>query len=147
MGRIFLHHCGGARLYSCANCDCVLTNRTELVSSRFNGSTGRAYLFRTAVNLYTNEVQERVSGRIFRMNIQQYFNWLVGGAIRWCWLADTLCAMSSAKNAQPNSAGCTSSPWRIRRNTKRETSYWSAHWSPKATVFRLRLNPESWECK
>ncbi len=60
MGRIFLHHCGGNRLYSCANCDTVLTNKNELVSARFNGSTGRAYLFKSAVNLYTNEVQERV---------------------------------------------------------------------------------------
>ncbi len=61
MGRVFLQHCGGLRLYSCANCDTVLTNKAELVSSRFNGSTGRAYLFRTAINLFTNEVQERVS--------------------------------------------------------------------------------------
>jgi len=61
MGRVFLQHCGGNRLYSCANCDTVLTNKSELVSSRFNGSTGRAYLFKNAINLYTNEVQERVS--------------------------------------------------------------------------------------
>lgn len=32
MGRIFLEHPGGARLYSCANCDTVLTNRSELIS-------------------------------------------------------------------------------------------------------------------
>ena len=32
MGRIFLDHPGGSRLYSCANCDTVLTNRSQLVS-------------------------------------------------------------------------------------------------------------------
>lgn len=32
MGRIFLAHPGGARLYSCANCDTALTNRSQLTS-------------------------------------------------------------------------------------------------------------------
>ena len=60
MGHIFLQHCGGHRLYSCSSCKTVITNKNELISSRFNGSTGRAYLFKRAINLYTNEVQERV---------------------------------------------------------------------------------------
>lgn len=33
MGRKFLDHPGGARIYSCANCDTPLTNRSELVST------------------------------------------------------------------------------------------------------------------
>jgi hypothetical protein len=54
-------------LFSCANCDTVLTNRNELVSTRFTGATGRAFLFRKAVNLVHNEIQERVmlTGRHF----------------------------------------------------------------------------------
>ncbi|RMX46198.1 hypothetical protein pdam_00007812, partial [Pocillopora damicornis] len=32
MGRIFLNHPGGITLYSCANCDTALTNRSELTS-------------------------------------------------------------------------------------------------------------------
>ena len=60
MGRIYLDHIGGTRLFSCANCDTVLTNRNELISTRFTGSTGRAYLFGNVVNLVSNEVQERV---------------------------------------------------------------------------------------
>lgn len=60
MGRIYLDHIGGSRLFSCANCDTVLTNRNELISTRFTGSTGRAYLFGNVVNLVSNEVQERV---------------------------------------------------------------------------------------
>ncbi|XP_074637516.1 protein yippee-like 5 isoform X1 [Acropora palmata] len=46
MGRIFLDHPGGSRLYSCAQCDTALTNRSLLTSMRFNGATGRAFLFK-----------------------------------------------------------------------------------------------------
>ncbi|XP_055354115.1 protein yippee-like 5 [Paramacrobiotus metropolitanus] len=67
MGRIFLEHPGGSRLYSCGNCDTVLTNRKELASTRFTGSTGRAFLFNRVVNIRTSEVQDRVmlTGRHF----------------------------------------------------------------------------------
>lgn len=67
MGRLFLEHMGGARIFSCANCDTVVTNRSRLISTRFTGSTGRAYLFEECCNLYTNEIQERVmlTGRHF----------------------------------------------------------------------------------
>lgn len=61
MGRLFLEHMGGHRLFSCANCDTVVTNRSRLISTRFTGSTGRAYLFEECCNLFTNEIQERVS--------------------------------------------------------------------------------------
>jgi len=54
MGRIFLDHIGGTRLFSCANCDTILTNRSELISTRFTGATGRAFLFNKAcVHTYT----------------------------------------------------------------------------------------------
>ena len=33
MGRIFLAHPGGSRLFSCANCDTALTNRSQLTST------------------------------------------------------------------------------------------------------------------
>lgn len=51
MGRIYLRHIGGSRLFSCASCDTVLTNKTELISTRFTGATGRAFLFDNVVNL------------------------------------------------------------------------------------------------
>nr|CAB3267834.1 protein yippee-like 5 [Phallusia mammillata] len=60
MGRIFLEHVGGARLFSCATCDTSLTNRTELISTRFTGATGRAFLFNKVVNLVYSDVQDRV---------------------------------------------------------------------------------------
>lgn len=40
MGKIFLDHIGGTRLFSCASCDVNLTNRSELISTRFTGATG-----------------------------------------------------------------------------------------------------------
>ena len=51
MGRIYLEHFGGAKLFVCGQCDTFLTNRGELISSRFTGATGRAYLFGKVVNL------------------------------------------------------------------------------------------------
>ncbi|KAI4802006.1 hypothetical protein KUCAC02_019869 [Chaenocephalus aceratus] len=68
MGRIFLDHIGGTRLFSCANCDTILTNRTELISTRFTGATGRAFPVQQGtsiisvrvVNLQHSEVQDRV---------------------------------------------------------------------------------------
>lgn len=51
MGRIFLDHIGGAKMFSCASCDTILTNKNELISTRFTGATGRAYLFHRVVNL------------------------------------------------------------------------------------------------
>ncbi|XP_050298828.1 protein yippee-like 5 [Anthonomus grandis grandis] len=60
MGKVFLEHMGGTRLFSCAACHTNLTNRTELISTRFTGATGRAYLFNRVVNLTYSEVQDRV---------------------------------------------------------------------------------------
>ncbi|GIY20583.1 protein yippee-like 5 [Caerostris darwini] len=60
MGKIFLEHIGGSRMFSCAGCDTILTNRNELISTRFTGATGRAFLFNKVVNLIYSEVQDRV---------------------------------------------------------------------------------------
>ena len=43
MGRIFLRHIGGTRLFSCASCDTPLTNRAELISTRFTGDNPYQY--------------------------------------------------------------------------------------------------------
>lgn len=82
MGRVFLDHIGGTKLYSCAECNTNLTNKSELISTRFTGATGqdnekslrhkrffyfsflnflgRAYLFKRVVNLTYSNVQDRV---------------------------------------------------------------------------------------
>lgn len=67
MGRIFLDHIGGTRLFSCANCDTILTNRAELISTRFTGATGRAFLFNKVpaqnyLHLSPQEAVESTSG-------------------------------------------------------------------------------------
>ncbi|CAF0820515.1 unnamed protein product [Rotaria sp. Silwood1] len=71
MGRIFLEHLGGQRIFSCAHCDTPLTNRNELVSTRFTGATGRAFLFSRIVNTKQSAVQERLmlTGRHFVRDI------------------------------------------------------------------------------
>ncbi|KAG8179694.1 hypothetical protein JTE90_025650 [Oedothorax gibbosus] len=60
MGKLFLRHIGGSRLFLCKSCETFLTNRDELISTRFTGATGRAFLFNKVVNLVYSEVQDRV---------------------------------------------------------------------------------------
>jgi len=60
MGKLFLDHINGTKLYSCASCDTNLTNKGELISTRFTGATGRAYLFKKVVNLTYTHIQDRV---------------------------------------------------------------------------------------
>ncbi|XP_075266384.1 protein yippee-like 5 [Convolutriloba macropyga] len=60
MGRAFLTHIGtGTRCFNCKECGTNLTSRDELISTRFTGATGRAFLFSRAVNLFYSEIQER----------------------------------------------------------------------------------------
>lgn len=51
MGRVYLEHMGGQKLFNCGRCGTFLTNRNELMSTRFTGATGRAFLFTKVVNL------------------------------------------------------------------------------------------------
>ncbi|XP_059081061.1 protein yippee-like 5 isoform X2 [Tigriopus californicus] len=60
MGRVYLEHMGGQKLFNCGRCGTFLTNRNELMSTRFTGATGRAFLFTKVVNLKYSEVQDRV---------------------------------------------------------------------------------------
>lgn len=41
MGKIFLDHIGGTKLYGCLSCETNLTNKSELISTRFTGATGK----------------------------------------------------------------------------------------------------------
>uniref|UniRef100_A0A0N5BLU7 Protein yippee-like n=1 Tax=Strongyloides papillosus TaxID=174720 RepID=A0A0N5BLU7_STREA len=59
MGRLFIEHLGGKRMYVCKKCNTYLTNKEQMISSRFTGSTGRAYLFDKVVNLEYSEMQAR----------------------------------------------------------------------------------------
>ncbi|XP_046855025.1 protein yippee-like 5 [Xenia sp. Carnegie-2017] len=60
MGKVFLEHPGGARIYSCEKCGTALTNKSQLISMRFTGATGRAFLFNKVVNITLSDVQDRI---------------------------------------------------------------------------------------
>merc|ERR1712226_879678 len=49
---------GGRRIFTC-KCKTYLTNRAQLISTRFTGATGRAFLFDKVVNLTYSETQDR----------------------------------------------------------------------------------------
>lgn len=65
MGRYFLEHLGGHRIFSCDSCKAFLTNEDELISKHFTGSTGPAFLFDRVVNIEYSEMQLRtmITGR------------------------------------------------------------------------------------
>lgn len=71
MGRVFLEHMGGVRILTCVKCDTPLTNKENLESGNYQGSTGKAFLFTRATNLKYSEVQERhmMTGRHFVRDI------------------------------------------------------------------------------
>ncbi|RXN06146.1 yippee-like 5 [Labeo rohita] len=73
MGRIFLDHIGGTRLFSCANCDTILTNRSELISTRFTGATGRAFLFNKVASC-SNCIEKYITNRIVVETITKVVN-------------------------------------------------------------------------
>ncbi|CBY16297.1 unnamed protein product [Oikopleura dioica] len=60
MGVTFLHHPNGNHIYSCKECDAPLTNKDEIFSKRFTGSTGRAFLFNRVVNVVHSDSNCRV---------------------------------------------------------------------------------------
>ena len=60
MGRVYLEHLGGSRLFSCINCDTFLTNIEQLKDHHFHGVTGPAILFNKVVNLKYGETEEKV---------------------------------------------------------------------------------------
>jgi len=83
MGRHYLSHLGGFRLFCCVHCETFLTNRGELISTRFTGATGRAFLFNKVVNLNYSERSERVmlTGRhwvrdVFCKNCNDKVGWM-----------------------------------------------------------------------
>lgn len=59
MGRVFYDHLGGARVIMCIDCGTPLTNKDNLESGEYRGSSGKAYLFTRAVNLRYSQVVER----------------------------------------------------------------------------------------
>ncbi|XP_065182855.1 protein yippee-like 3 [Sycon ciliatum] len=47
------------RRYSCVHCRAHLARHEDLISKSFQGSQGKAYLFRSVVNISTGPIEER----------------------------------------------------------------------------------------
>ncbi|XP_014206168.1 protein yippee-like 5 [Copidosoma floridanum] len=60
MGVVFVEHMNGSRLYSCLHCYTNLSNRSQLISTRFTGGSGRAFLFRKVVNVKFSKAMDRI---------------------------------------------------------------------------------------
>lgn len=60
MGKIFLQHSNGLRFFQCKSCKTNLARKKDLVSTKFTGATGKAYLFKTVVNVVpSSNAEER----------------------------------------------------------------------------------------
>ena len=51
MGRLFLEYLDSEKLYACKKCLTHIVDGKQLVSKKFHGKTGKAYLFEKAYNL------------------------------------------------------------------------------------------------
>ena len=69
MGRIYLEHLGGSKLFSCAECDAFISSREELFSSQYLASTERAYSFNKVVNVTYSEKPTENTVQTSRNNI------------------------------------------------------------------------------
>ncbi|GMS95713.1 hypothetical protein PENTCL1PPCAC_17888 [Pristionchus entomophagus] len=65
MGRLFAEHRGGAFIYNCRKCGVFLTNKENLISTRFQGASGKAYLFKKVWNIKEEEacIRDMLTGR------------------------------------------------------------------------------------
>lgn len=60
MGKLFKAYLGEGTIYKCSSCKSHLALHDELVSTRFVGRTGTAYLFRAAINVRKGEQEDRL---------------------------------------------------------------------------------------
>lgn len=58
MGRIFIEHLEG-RVYSCKSCKKHLAKLDDVMSKQFYSKSGKAYLFKSAVNVICGPLEER----------------------------------------------------------------------------------------
>uniref|UniRef100_A0A7R9U7K2 Protein yippee-like n=1 Tax=Pinguiococcus pyrenoidosus TaxID=172671 RepID=A0A7R9U7K2_9STRA len=60
MGRIFRRYLEGPKIYCCSTCGTHLSTNDQIISRRFRGRGGQAYLFNRAVNVMTGPSERRV---------------------------------------------------------------------------------------
>ncbi|KUF80852.1 yippee 3 protein [Phytophthora nicotianae] len=60
MGRVFEEYVDSSRVFRCAKCNAHLARNEDIISKNFQGTSGKAYLFDTAVNVCTGPPEERM---------------------------------------------------------------------------------------
>merc|ERR1712073_10281 len=59
MGRIYLEHLGGSKLFVCIECDTFISNNNECFSKNARGPKGSSYCFKKVVNVTYSEKTEK----------------------------------------------------------------------------------------
>ena len=129
MGRIFLEHIGGSRLFTCASCDTVLTNKlvSNFTSHEVKLKNVLMIQLHEGMSWSAPDLPEPLAERSSSIRLSIYI-W-VRSWTESCLLGGTWWGTSTARTATPSWAGCTSSPLKIIRDTRRAESYWRGLWS------------------
>merc|ERR1712079_951321 len=59
MGRIYLEHLGGSKLFVCTECDTFISNSNECFSKNARGPKGSSYCFKKVVNVTYSQKTEK----------------------------------------------------------------------------------------
>ncbi|KAG7392005.1 hypothetical protein PHYPSEUDO_002711 [Phytophthora pseudosyringae] len=60
MGRVFEEFVDSSRVFRCGKCHAHLARNEDIISKNFQGTSGKAYLFDSAVNVCTGPPEERM---------------------------------------------------------------------------------------
>lgn len=60
MGKLYRHYLGGGTIYRCSTCRCHLALHDALMSKRFQGRYGKAFLFADAINIHLGPSENRM---------------------------------------------------------------------------------------
>ncbi|CAI5728245.1 unnamed protein product [Hyaloperonospora brassicae] len=81
MGRVFEEFVDSSCVFRCAECHAHLARNEDIISKKFQGTSGKAYLFGAAVNVCTGPPEERMLMTGLHVVLDLYCNtcWSVVG--------------------------------------------------------------------
>ncbi|KAF1785129.1 Yippee/Mis18 [Phytophthora cactorum] len=105
MGRVFEEYVDSSCVFRCAKCSAHLARNEDIISKNFQGTSGKAYLFDTAVNVCTGPPEERMLMTGLHVVLDLYCNtcWTVltelGSLLLIFWLVVDAYTQKEAHNA------------------------------------------------
>uniref|UniRef100_M4BET9 Protein yippee-like n=1 Tax=Hyaloperonospora arabidopsidis (strain Emoy2) TaxID=559515 RepID=M4BET9_HYAAE len=82
MGRVFEEFVDSSCVFRCAECNAHLARHEDIISKKFQGTSGKAYLFDAAVNVCTGPPEERMLMTGLHVVLDLYCN-TCWGVVGW----------------------------------------------------------------